>query len=378
MAGVNQQLINDTAGQRSCLRKNKINFNTIQGQGAPQRQQMIGMAFGMGVRLAQHRWIIATIFASEAITIFASTGHQYWYTAPTDQDNIFTGNRVLSLYAKGGFPDNVDTFDVDLGFNIKWIVATENPGSGGPQFVATTEDGSVYVASADTDSVQVQQLDRNVSPDRPPLAVTYRDETNTPVTDTVEIERSDVSMLSHPLPVFPGTGIFAYICTLGNINLYDSEGDKLIGQISNVNALQDARIIMAPSNVLDTSNPNSVLLAVYAGATDYNHCVLGDCLEGSTLLFIQVNQNDGGYSMTLRSRITLPSGDVFEGLSPMFIGKLNVSPSPTQATIRQATTISFARLFSTTFSFHLNRQWLLNRYNCGQLLNWGMDQGLRC
>mmetsp|Transcript_33165 Transcript_33165/g.63324 ORF Transcript_33165/g.63324 Transcript_33165/m.63324 type:complete len:136 (+) Transcript_33165:629-1036(+) len=80
---------------------------------------------------------------------------------------------------------------------------------------------------------------------------------------------------------------------------------------------------MAHVNHLIRSSRNSKLLAVYGGATRYNHCVLGDCLEGSSLLFIRVAQDDNdnvdSYSMTLDRQINLPSSTVFEGLSPIFI-----------------------------------------------------------
>ena len=284
----------------------------------------------------------------------ATTPPRYWFTAPTiGPDNIFTGNRILSHDVHGRFPDNVETFDVELPSNIEWIVATENPSSGGgpPQFVVATEDGSAYIISERTlrqlnyPTLSSGDVDDDAHPKRPPLVVTYHDETVAAVRITQIVEfppSANLSSLSHPLPVFPCAaaeesvrildhslcGIFVYIDTFGDIILYNSYHDEKIGRISNVNALPDARLIMSPTNVLNTalSANYSKLLAVYGGATSFTHCVLGDCLEGSTLLLIQVTHNDedDAYSITLEREITLPSGDVFEGLSPLFIDDGNV------------------------------------------------------
>ena len=183
------------------------------------------------------------------------------------------------------------------------------------------------------------------SSDRPPLVLTYQvDDGNdlsnsTPqkqsITKIIELPQSaNLSILSHPVHVYQST--YIYINTSGNIVLYDTQQDLILNEILNVNALLDGRIVFAPRNPLDDNNKNNYdddggnetkLFAVYTGATSYSHCVLGDCLEGSTLLFIQVtqqlNQNDTNgsysYSMTIERNITLPSGTVYEGVSPMFI-----------------------------------------------------------
>ncbi len=275
----------------------------------------------------------------------------------------------MSSNVHGRFPTDIQVFDVDLPSDIQWIVGTNaaaaaavssknsssglGGGGGGPQFVLTTQDGSAYIISNDDTEggFRLQQLNytqQQQHSERPPLVRTsYDDTTATSITQIVEFPPSaNLSSLSHPIPVFPCTakeeeesnnnngilcGIFVYIDTLGNIILYNSQKDKQIGKISNMNVLPDARLIMSPKNVLNTSstdNAKSKLLAVYGGAATFNHCVLGDCLEGSTLLIIQVTQNDNdddeddnvdAYSITLEREIKLPSGDVFEGLSPMFI-----------------------------------------------------------
>ena len=81
--------------------------------------------------------------------------HQFWYTAPTvGPENVFTGNRILDADARGAFPNDVDSFDVELQSDVKWLVATST--ASGPQFMATTQDGLAYLVSSADD---VDQLD---------------------------------------------------------------------------------------------------------------------------------------------------------------------------------------------------------------------------
>lgn len=255
---------------------------------------------------------------------------QHWYTAPTvGPGNVFTGNRILAPDAKGGFgdPSAVNSVVVELPSEIKWIVAA-NGASAGAKFVATTDDGSAYSVGGANGIDSVQRMDyTTTNPERPPLVLTDRDEaTGASVVWVVELPASaQVSPLSHPVPVFCNPTeeqcVYVFVDTKGDIVLYDLGEEQKLAEITNVNALQDARIVVAPKNPLDpTKTASSMLLAVYGGATTYSHCVLGDCIEGSSLLFIQVVANeDGSYSMTVERQIALPAGTVFEGLSPMFI-----------------------------------------------------------
>ncbi|KAL7549499.1 hypothetical protein ACHAWF_012776 [Thalassiosira exigua] len=274
----------------------------------------------------QSRWIAAAILVAQ-LTLSEAADRRHWYTAPTvGSDNVFAGNRILAPDARGGFPDDVESIDVDLPSDFEWIVATET--RSGPQFVATTEDGPAYAA---TSGGGVRKLDypkvaEGFDAERPPLVATSREGS----TDIVELPPSaKLSSLSHPVPTFPCNGekavneceIYTYIDEKGDHILYDNARQQRLDQVTNINALPDGRIVVAPTNAYDSTSTNSSLLAVYGGATSYSHCVLGDCLEGSSLLLIQVSRAAGGstYSMTLERQITLPSGTVFEGLSPMFI-----------------------------------------------------------
>ena len=296
----------------------------------------------------------STINGNSQATGISEQPRQYWYTAPTiGPDNIFTGNRILPSESKGGFPHNVDYFDIEFPSTIKWLVVSNPMGGLGPQFVVTTEDGLAFVVRGGTTTTSevllgkrnhvVVQLDyptiSEVNPDQPPLVITHHDGIDN-VTKTMELPSSaKISPLSHPVPIFScgknqsiitskpdkscNHEIYVYINTENNIVLFDLETDMKLDQIANINALPDGRIVMAPTNVFDTDEDDdekSILLAVYGGATPYSHCVLGDCLEGSSLILIRVLINgDASCSMTLKRQTALPSGTIFEGLSPMFI-----------------------------------------------------------
>ena len=106
-----------------------------------------------------------------------TTYHRYhWYTAPANEPNQFTGNRILSSNARGNFSSDTDYIDVTLPSNVKWIVATTIKSSDKrgtePQFVVTTEDGP-YIISSDGHTERMVDYptttDEGFSADRPPL-----------------------------------------------------------------------------------------------------------------------------------------------------------------------------------------------------------------
>ena len=110
----------------------------------------------------------------------------HWYTSPATgpDNNIFTGNRVLSSDAKADFPNVDATFDITLPSDVVWIVACTTITSSlndaeaateEPQFVVTTVEGLAYVISADGNSKQLLDYPttlENFGPNRPPLVMT--------------------------------------------------------------------------------------------------------------------------------------------------------------------------------------------------------------
>ena len=139
---------------------------------------------------------------------------------------------------------------------------------------------------------------------------------------------SNLSSLSCPTHVYES--IYTYVDSSGNIILYDLATEQILDELQGIDAMLDGRIVQAPQNVFDMNridnDTKTKLFAVYGGSTSFSHCVLGDCIEGSSLLFIQVtqqqqsnNNTNSTYQMSIQRTITLPTNTIYEGLYPMFI-----------------------------------------------------------
>lgn len=164
------------------------------------------------------------------------------------------------------------------------------------QFVATTQDGTAYLISAN--GTIDQMLDYTIlegnDVDQPPLVSTYIDESsNQQITKIIQLPtKSNLSSLSCPTHVYGS--VYVYIDSNGDIILYDLATEQVLDELQSVNALLDGSIVEAPQDVFyiksSSVDVKTKLFAVYGGSTSFSHCVLGDCLEGSTLIFIQVTQ----------------------------------------------------------------------------------------
>jgi len=298
------------------------------------------MWFNTAAKVVAVNLLPVIFFTSQIIaTSSTSPNQQHWYTSPTI-NNIYTGNRILSSESSGSFPNNVNVVDVALPSDVKWLVATtlftsydqSTEKEEEAQFVATTQDGLAYVISANGTIDQI--VDYTVSDgsdvDQPPLVSTYIEESsNQQVTKVVQLPNpSNLSSLSCPTHVYES--VYIYIDSSGNVILYDLATEQVLSQLKGIDALLDGRIVEAPQNAFDTNNSvdndtKTKLFAVYGGSISFSHCVLGDCIEGSTLIFIQVTQQQSNnnssstYQMSIQRTITLPTNTVYEGLYPMFI-----------------------------------------------------------
>ena len=295
------------------------------------------MWFNIAAKVVTVNLLAIIFYTSQEVASTSSPNHQHWYTSPTI-NNIFTGNRILSSDSSGSFPNEVEVIDVSLPSDVKWLVATtlltSNEQSSSKQeeaqFVATTQDGLAYIISAN--GTIDQMLDYTIADgddtDQPPLVSTYVDvPSNQQVTKIIQPQNtSNLSSLSSPTHVYES--IYIYIDSRGNIILYDLAAELVLDELRSVNALLDGRIVEAPQNVFDLKSSSvdgkTKLFAVYGGSTSFSHCVLGDCIEGSTLIFVQVaqqqsNNNNSTYQMSILRTITLPTNTVYEGLYPMFI-----------------------------------------------------------
>ena len=133
-----------------------------------------------------------------------TTNHRYhWYTAPANEPNQFTGNRILSSNARGNFSSDTDYIDVTLPSNVKWIVATTITSSDTrgtePQFVVTTEDGPSYIISSDGHTERMVDYptttDEGFSADRPLLVLTYQVDLDNDDSSTTTPQRQSITKI---------------------------------------------------------------------------------------------------------------------------------------------------------------------------------------
>eukprot|EP00563_Minutocellus_polymorphus_P010372 CAMPEP_0181071288 /NCGR_PEP_ID=MMETSP1070-20121207/27943_1 /TAXON_ID=265543 /ORGANISM="Minutocellus polymorphus, Strain NH13" /LENGTH=581 /DNA_ID=CAMNT_0023152237 /DNA_START=136 /DNA_END=1881 /DNA_ORIENTATION=- len=215
-------------------------------------------------------------------------GHYFTYPRAT-------GNRVIDSSIKGTFPSNIQTYDVNLPSNVTWAVASHHP-QAGFKYVVTTAENKAYVIHPSTKqgmpATMEELVDFQAGGDQPPL-VRHKGLNELPVIVTLP-KAAKVAPLSHPVPA--GEDVYAFIDTAGDLVLWNLPNNTEIGRLSGVNALPDGRIVRSINGHLRP------WLAFYGGVEVYpSSCLLGDCIEG---IFADVQ---------------LPEGDVYEGISPMFL-----------------------------------------------------------
>ena len=222
------------------------------------------------------------------------------------------GNRVLDGTVKGTFPNNIQTYDVNLPADVTWAVASHHP-EAGFKYVVTTTENKAYVVHPSTKSgapaTMEELLDYQASGDQPPL-IRHQGLNELPVIVTLPPQTAKVSPLSHPVPA--GDGVYAFIDEDGDLVIWNLAQSAEIGRMSGISALPDARIVRS------TNDHMRPWLAFYAGATEYkSSCKLGDCVEGGRMLVVRVHPDTG--AIDILAAVQLPAGSVFEGLSPMFL-----------------------------------------------------------
>ena len=212
---------------------------------------------------------------------------RYFYTFHNPAGNHFVRGR-------GTFPD-VKAVDVRLDGVPAWAVgyAMETAvwhvvlADGALQVVEVNPDGEARILAHQADWFDGAQ---------PPVV-------GVSMVEGTYILRSDasVSPLTHPLPVNDFEVL--YINRAGDLVLGREEG---IVACLPIKAPPDARLVM-----------NRVgQVAVYANATDqrYAHGIMGDRIEGATLLVFEVRESE----VRLLARVDLPGEDVYEGIAPFW------------------------------------------------------------
>jgi len=255
------------------------------------------------------------LLAAVALVSFACSNVSAFEYGDTDIDGHYftyphaSGNRVIKN--RGTFPENIQQYDVVLPADVTWAVATHNADSGFNFVVTTAEDKAYWISPSTTAGAPAtleEIFDFEATGDQPPLVRHY--EGNEPPAIITLPDEANVSPLSHPIPA--GDGVYAFIDTAGDLVLWNLDNNAEIGRMAGIDALPDARIARS------VNGHWRPWLAFYAGATDWPHgCILGDCIEGSRLLIVRIHPQLG--MIDVFADINLPEGDVFEGISPMFL-----------------------------------------------------------
>jgi hypothetical protein len=145
-------------------------------------------------------------------------------------------------------------------------------------------------------------METNIQPSRlppgmPPLLVSSSDQYS-----LLTVPDEDQSPLTH-LIYLPQSDQRAYITKNGDLKFIDSTDSPVT--TLNVNALPDARIISDEQDrLLLLSDPSKI----------YNHGVLGDNIEASSLTLIETQPGP-----RIISVISLPENEVIEGISPIWV-----------------------------------------------------------
>lgn len=222
---------------------------------------------------------------------------------PIDEDNPLldryfytfhnpTGNHVVR--GSGTFPD-VDVIDVPLQGTPAWAIA----------YVMET---AVWHVTMDDGALQVIEVEPNNNATSLGFESTWFEGPQPPLVGVSMVEgtyimRSDesVSPLSHPIPVNDFEVL--YINRSGELVLGREEG--AVSKLA-VNAQLDARMVM-----------NGIgQIAIYVNATDqrYVHGIMGDQIEGATLLILDTKDSE----IRVLARVDLPGEDVYEGIAPFW------------------------------------------------------------
>ena len=86
------------------------------------------------------------------------------------------GNRIIDGSVKGTFPNNIQTYDVNLPADVTWAVASHHP-EAGFKYVVTTKENKAYVIHPSTKSgapaTMEELVDFQSSGDQPPLSLIH-------------------------------------------------------------------------------------------------------------------------------------------------------------------------------------------------------------
>jgi hypothetical protein len=202
------------------------------------------------------------------------------------------GNRVVP--GKGNLPV-VEPIRIELDREISWLVGS--PFRNGVIWIAALEDGRVRGYLVQSGNFEEFDLNRSSLPlGAPPIILVQEDQVylNTP-------PDFQASPLTHPVSPNPETGRIVFITNQGDLVLW--EHGEVISQLA-VAALPDARILQ---------DENGRLLLLTDPTTNYDHGVLGDSTEASSITLLESHPE-----LKVISKIVIPAPGVVEGIAPIW------------------------------------------------------------
>ena len=199
------------------------------------------------------------------------------------------GNRVVA--GRGNLPALAPR-DIPLSGKPTWV--TTVPTGDGALWVVTLDDGRNQAFIVEGTSVtETTVTPEQLPPGMPPQLVAENGEAR------FIVPAADFSPLTHPV-LINDEGHLAYVETNGNIIIQKGEESFSLP----VNPLPDARILV---------DETGRLLLLTDPTTDYQHGVLGDGLEASSITLIETEPTP-----RIINTIRIPAPHVIEGVAPIW------------------------------------------------------------
>lgn len=202
------------------------------------------------------------------------------------------GNRTIP--GKGFLPSGT-AMEVNLPGKPSWIVGAVHQNK--PLWSVVLEDGSVlFYLITEKGVIEKQVPEMQLPAGMPPMLSSFPDQYQ-----LVTVEDREKSVLTHPVYLLR-TDQIAYITQSGRLKIVKRDG-QLTASLD-INALPDARIIV---------DEYDRLLVLSDPTTAYNHGVLGDNLEATSMTLIETILGP-----RVVTQIKMPPHEVIEGISPIW------------------------------------------------------------
>lgn len=202
------------------------------------------------------------------------------------------GNRLIQ--GVGSLPSGT-SIEIRLEGTPVWVVAV--PYQDSSLWAVILEDGGVQGFQIDTQSVTTAQITPDhLNPQSPPLLYIEDGKPKLAV-----FSSADQSPSTHAI-YLPAQGKFAFINSNGALTWID-QSNQILGTVE-INALPDARIL---------SDDDDRLLLLSGPTTQYDHGVLGDIFEATSITLLETTPN-----VRVVNIINMPDGQVIEGIAPIW------------------------------------------------------------